>query len=94
MKLQNKDLNNPTIHGLNNIFRKVGRNSFYVNSSCVLATEKIISIGKEYVVFDNTTDTGIKISDVILGGCYNRDGIIYLIVQDIRSHRVLPLTIA
>lgn len=73
------------------IFRKVGSNSFYANSSCICATKKIITIRKEYVVFDYTADTGIKMSDVILINCNYHEGIISLIVQDIRSQRVFTL---
>lgn len=90
MKTQDLNPYDATLAGPNN-FHTVYHNSYYVNSSCVLATEKIITIGKEYVVFDNTTDKGIKMSDVMLVGCYYRNGIIYLIVQDIRSQRVFTI---
>jgi hypothetical protein len=91
MKTQDNYPYDPTLIVLSNIFHKVGSNSFYINFNCVLATKKIITIGKEYIIFDNTTDTGIKMSDVILVGCYYRDGIIYLIVRDIRSQRVFTI---
>ena len=77
-----------TIAGLNNIYTIVGSNSFFINSNCILATEKTVSIGKEYIIFDNTTHTGIKMSDVILVDCYyQEEGVINLIVRDIKSKR-------
>lgn len=91
MKTQDKYPNDSTIAGLNNIFHTIGRNSFYLNSSCILATSKIVTKGKEYVIFDHTRDTGIIISDVILVTCYYREGIITLIVRNLRSKRVFAI---
>lgn len=79
---------NSFIVGMQNLYHTVGSNSFYINSPCILATDKKITTGKSYIIFDHTTDTGFKMSDVILVDCYYREGIINLIVQDIRSQRV------
>jgi hypothetical protein len=91
MKAQDKYPNYSTNASLNNFFHPVGRNSYYINSNCILATDKIITKGKEYVIFENTADTKIKTSDVLLIGCYYRNGIISLIVRDIKSKRVFPI---
>ena len=64
MKIQNKYPLTSTKVGLKNIFQNVGSNSFYVDSDCILATNKIIARGKEYVLFDISTDTGVKMIDV------------------------------
>jgi hypothetical protein len=91
MKTQDLFPYNSTIVGLNNTYHTVGSNSFYINSSCILATDKIVTKGKEYIIFDNTTDTGFKMTDVILVDCCYREGFINLIVHDIKSRRVFTI---
>jgi hypothetical protein len=91
MKQQDNYLYDPTNVENYDIFHRVGSNSFYINSSCILVTDKTITKGKEYVIFDNTTDTGITISDVILVTSYYLEGIISMIVRDIRSKRVFSI---
>lgn len=81
----------PTITAPKIIFQQIGSNAFYVNSNCILATKKIITIGKEYAVVDNTSGTKVKMREVILVDCYYKNGIIHLIVRDIRTQRVFTL---
>lgn len=73
------------------IFKQFGSNTFFVNSSCILATKKIITTGKEYILIDNSTGTTGKVTNVILADCYYRKGIIHLIVRDIRTQIVSTL---
>jgi hypothetical protein len=87
MKTQDLFPYNSFIVGINNLYHTVDSNSFYINSNCILATEKKITIGKVYIILTNTTDDGFKMFDVNLVDCYYLDGIINLIVQDIRSQR-------
>lgn len=91
MKTQDRFPYNSTLVGLNNICQTIGSNSFYINSECILSTDKIITKGKEYIIFDRPTETGIKILDVMLVDCYYSEGLIYLNVQDKRSHRVFSI---
>ncbi len=91
MIIQNKYPYHQTVYCPNIIFHPVGRDSFYINSNCILATGKIITKGKEYVIFDHRRDTGIIISDVVLVTCYYRESIITLIVRDLRSKRVFAI---
>jgi hypothetical protein len=83
---------NSTIVGLNNIYNTVGSNSFYINSSCILATDKIITIGKEYVIFDSSTEDGIKMYDIELMDAFYKDGFINLIVRNIKLNRVIIIS--
>jgi hypothetical protein len=76
-----------TIMDRHNIFHPVGSNSYYVNSSSILATEKIITIGKEYIIFDSPGEPGIKMSDVELMDVFYKKGIINLIVRNIKLNR-------
>jgi hypothetical protein len=91
MKAQDKYPYDSTILGLNGIYQTIGNDSFYINSHVILATDKIITEGKEYIIFDYSPDTGIKMSDVALNDCYYYEGLIYLIVQDIRSQEVFTI---
>jgi hypothetical protein len=91
MKVQDKYPYNSTVTGLSNIYHTVDEDSFFINSPCILATNRIITIGKEYIIFGTPTETGIQMVDVILVDCYYREGIINLIVQDIRSQRVYSI---
>jgi hypothetical protein len=91
MKLQDKYPYDSTLLGLNNIFHTIGKKSFYINSDCILATDKIITIGKEYIIFISPTETGIKMIDVVLEDAYYHEGIINLIVQDSRSQEIFTL---
>lgn len=85
MKAQDRFPFDSTILGLNGIYHTIGSDSFFINSECILATDKIITIGKEYIIFGSPTETGSKMLDVTLVDCYFAEGIVYLIVQDLRS---------
>lgn len=88
MKLQQRFPYDATILGLNGTYQTIGKYSFYINSPCVLATDKTITIGKEYVLFSYLKETEIEISDVNLVDAYYFEKVINLIVRDIRSYRV------
>jgi len=91
MKLQDKYPYDSTLLGLNNIYYPIGEDSFYINLDCILATRKIITIGKEYIIFESPTETGIKMFDVTLVDCNYREHTIILIVRDFMSQGVLTL---
>jgi hypothetical protein len=91
MKLQSMHPFDETIIGLDNIFHTIGDNSFYVNCPCILATDNIITIGKEYILIDNPKGTGIKVFDVKLMDGYYKAGIVYLFVQDVNSQRIFTV---
>jgi hypothetical protein len=88
MKLQDLYPFDSAIAGLNNVYCTIGNDSFFINSECILATDQIITIGKEYILFDNPKGTGIKVFDVKLLDGYYKAGIVYLFVQDINSQRI------
>jgi len=70
------------------IFKQIDSNNFFVNSLCIFAIKKIITIGKEYIVVDNTKATGLDIAQVkLVDSSYNK-GMLHLIVMDIRSQIV------
>ena len=91
MRIHDRYPYDSAILGLNGTYQTIGCDSFYINSDCILATDKTISIGKEYIIFDSPTETRNKMLDVTLIDCYYFEGIIHLIVRDIRSQRVFTI---
>ena len=79
------------ILGLENLYYPVGNDSFFINTGCLLATGKIITIGKEYVLFQNQSESGIRMTNVVLEDCYYYEGKFHLIVRDIRSQKVYTI---
>lgn len=92
MKTQDKFPYDSATVGTGNVYHTVGSDSFYVNSLCILAADKIVSVGKEYIIFDYSAGTGIKMSEVILVDAFYRDGNINLIVRDVRSKRLYTIS--
>lgn len=77
-----------TVLGLENLYSEVGDNSFYVQSECIISKDKILTKGKHYIIFDIPTKSDIKMTEVILLYLFYYTGYVYLIVQDINTHRV------
>jgi hypothetical protein len=77
-----------TLLGLRNLYSVVGKDSFLVNSSCVVAKDKLLTKGKHYIVFYIPTKTDIKMTEIVLIDLFFYEGYIHLISQDIHSHRV------
>lgn len=87
MKTLNKYPSDQNILCPEYIFYPVGRDSFFVLSNYILAVDHIIKIGKEYALFENTDDTNKKMSTVRLIDCRYDQGIITLIVQELKHKR-------
>lgn len=92
MKEQDKYPYDSAILGLNNVYYTIGNDSFYINSDCILVANKILSIGKEYFIFNFSTVPGNKMSDVLLVDCYYYEGVIHLMVEDVQGHGVFTLS--
>ena len=92
MRAQDQHPYDSTILGLENLYIIDSEGNFYINSDCILATDKTITIGKPYIVFDTPTETGVKMSDVTLIDCYYYEGMINLIVRNIRSQRIYTIS--
>jgi hypothetical protein len=87
-KLQDYFPTDLTLLGLRNRYSLVGEDSFFVNSNCVVAKDKIVTKGKHYLIFNLPTKSDIKMTEVILVDLFCYTGFVYLIVQDINTHRV------
>jgi hypothetical protein len=77
-----------TILGLRNLYSLLGKDSFYVNSSCVAAKDKILTKGKHYIVFDIPIKTDSKMTAIVLIDLFYYKSNVHLIVQDINTQRV------
>lgn len=76
-----------TLLGLQNLYSQIGKNSFLVNSPCIIAKKKILTKGKHYILFD-LTKSDIKIKEIILNDLFYYKNKIHLISEDIATHRV------
>jgi hypothetical protein len=92
MKLQDYFPFDSIILGLNNLYSEVGNDSFYVNSNCVVAKDKLLTKGKHYLIFNKPTKTDIKINEVVLLDLFYYKNNIHLISQDIHTKRVSNLS--
>ena len=77
-----------TVLGLKNLYSEVGKDSFYVNSNCVVAKNKILTKGRHYIIFNIPRKSDINMNEVILLDLFYYEGNIHVISQDIHTHRV------
>jgi hypothetical protein len=82
-----------TVLGMENLYNEVGKDSFWVNSKCVVAKDKILTKGKHYLIFDIQTKSDIKMTEVILADLFYYKDHFHLIVQDIRSKRIFHISL-
>jgi hypothetical protein len=91
MKLQDLHPYDSFIVGINNLYVVDYKGDFYINSPCILATNKTISTGRTYLLVYSHIGTGVKMTDVELIDVYYDEGVINLIVQDIFSQKTILL---
>jgi hypothetical protein len=73
--------------GLQKLYSQIGKNSFLVNSPCVIVKKKILTKGKHYILFDHTK-SDIKIKEIVLKDLFYYKNKIHLVSEDIVTHRV------
>lgn len=93
MKAQDLFGYDSAILGLNQLYSEVGEDSFFINSNCILAANKVVTIGKTYIVFDYPSEKCIKMTDVLLLDVYYNDDAVNLIVQAITSQQVFTIVL-
>jgi hypothetical protein len=91
MKLQDLHPYDKTIVGLNNLYIIDYEGNFYINSPCIMATDKTICTGRTYLLVYYHRATGVNITDVRLIDVYYDEGVINLTVQDIISQKTFFL---
>ena len=89
MKLQSLFPHNSANHGLNEIYRQVGSDSFYFDVEGIRSNEKIITTGKTFLLLTVSTDRTIKESFVRLLDTFICKDDVYLLLLDIENEKVL-----
>lgn len=93
MKAQNLFDYDSAILGLNHLYSEVGEDSFFINSECILAANKIVTVGKTYILFDYPSGKCIKMTDVRLVDVYYNEDAVHMIVQNIISQHIFTIVL-
>ena len=91
MKLQDLHPYDSFIVGINNIYYIDYESNFYINSPCIMATDKTIITGRTYLLVYNHGGTSVNMTNVRLIDVYYDEGVVNLIVQDIISQKTFCL---
>jgi hypothetical protein len=91
MKLQDKYKYDSTILGLENLYMIDYEGNFFINSPCIMATDKTIYSGRTYLLFDCTNGKNGRMCSVVLMDVYCEDYVIYLIVRDLLSQKIFNI---
>jgi hypothetical protein len=93
MKAQDLFDYDSAILGLNHLYSEVGEDSFFINSDCIIASDKTVTIGKTYILFDYPSGKCIKTTDVRLIDVYYYEDAIHMIVQAVTSMQVFSIVL-
>jgi hypothetical protein len=93
MKAQNLFDYDSAILGLNHLYSVVGEDSFLINSECILAANKIVTVGKTYILFDYPSGKCVKMTDVRLLDVYYYEDAVHMIVQGIISQQIFTIVL-
>jgi hypothetical protein len=91
MKLQDNHPYDSTILGLNDLYIIDYEGNFYINSQCVMATDKTICTGRTYLLVDCSNGKNGRMYSVVLLDVYCEDYVIYLIVRDLLSQKIFNI---
>jgi len=93
MKAQDLFDYDSAILGLNQMYSEVGEDSYFINSDCILAANKVVTVGKTYILFDYPLGKCIKMTDVQLLDVYYNEDAVHMIVQGIISQQVFTIVL-
>lgn len=93
MKAQDQHPYDSTILGLENLYMVDYEGNFFINSPCIMATDKTMSTGRTYLLVDCSYGKNSKMISVVLMDVYCEDYVIYLIVREQLSHRVFNINL-
>jgi len=88
MKIQDFFPFDSAVIGLRNLYSEAGDDSFFTNTSCVIAKDKILTKGKHYLIFDVATKNGLTITEIVLIDLFFYEAYIHLISEDINTQRL------
>jgi hypothetical protein len=93
MKAQDLFDYDSAVLGLNHLYSVVGEDSFFINSDCILAANKIVTVGKVYILFDYPMGKCVKMTDVRLLDAYYYEDAVHMIVQGILSQNTFTIVL-
>jgi hypothetical protein len=80
------------ILGLDNVYYTIGEDSFFINCNCLLAANKVVTVGKTYVLFEYSSGRCVKVTDVRLLDVYFNEAV-NMIVQGIISQQIFTIVL-
>ena len=83
MNLQDKYPYDATILGVNGIFSTVGKNSFLINSPCIVAEDRTITREQNYILCGTPNGSDVEFNEINLLDVYYYDNSVNLIVKDL-----------
>jgi len=75
--------------GLNDLYIETSEGDYYVNAKKIMVAEKTIRTGRTYLLVDSSNDNAVKVYSVVLVDVYCQDNVIYMIVQDLITQRII-----
>ena len=93
MKQQDKHNYDSAILGLENLYMVDYEGNFFINSPCIMATDKTICTGRTYFLVDCSYGKNSRMYSIVLMDVYCEDYVIYLIVRELLSHRVFNINL-
>jgi hypothetical protein len=76
-------------HDAFSLFHENGKNSFFVNSTCVYAEGQIITKGQTYILFDYPNDNKIQTYPVVLKNVYVLNDNVQLVLLNILTGSIM-----
>ena len=93
MKAQDLFDYDSAILGLDNVYYTIGEDSFFINSGCILAANKVVTVGKTYILFDYPSGKCVKMTDVRLLDVYYNEDAVHMIVQAVTTQQVFTIVL-
>lgn len=93
MKAQDLHQNDSTILGLENLYMVDYEGNFFINSPCIMVSDKTIYTGRTYLLVDCSYGKNGRMCSVVLLDVYCEDYVIYLIVRDMLSQRIFNINL-
>ena len=93
MKAQDHFNYDSAILGLNNVYYTIGEDSFFINFECIIAANKVVTIGKAYILFDYPSGKCVKTTDIRLLDVYYYEDAVHMIVQGILSEQTFTIVL-
>ena len=66
MRTEDKNKNDSTLLGLNNLYVVDNDGNYFINSKCIMVANKTISTGKTYLLNVHPTDKNINVHGCLL----------------------------